>query len=549
MNKKIFRSTVAVTLLVLAASLALMIGILFDYFEEQMLRELKSEATYISHAVEHEDSAYLEDMDVGDKRITLIAPDGIVLADTSAERALENHGDRDEVQQAMETGTGKSVRYSETLMEKTVYYATRLEDGRILRISATRYSVAVVLLGLIHPLLLVLLFALLLAFLLSSRVSKSILTPINGLDLEHPEKNDTYEELIPLLSKISTQRRTIDKQLRDARQKQEEFRLICENMSEGLLLIDKNGNLLTHNTAAMQLLQTDDATGETVLALNRSKEFRDVVQTVLAGERAQQELLVDNCRLRLIANPVQEKNKTIGGVILILDITETANREQLRREFTANVSHELKTPLTSISGFAEMLQAGGTEEQVVMDFSKSIYEEAQRLISLVSDIIKITELDEDTLPFVKDPVDLYALSREVLKRLEPVANKSDITLTLLGGPATVEGAKKILDEMIFNLCDNAVKYNKNGGRVEVQVSETEQVVCLTVRDTGIGIPQGEQSSVFERFYRVDKSHSKEIGGTGLGLSIVKHGAMYHNAQVQMKSTEGEGTEVTLQFPK
>ena len=549
MNKKIFRSTVAVTLLVLAASLALMIGILFDYFEEQMLRELKSEATYISHAVEHEDSAYLEDMDVGDKRITLIASDGIVLADTSAERALENHGDRDEVQQAMETGTGKSVRYSETLMEKTVYYATRLEDGRILRISATRYSVAVVLLGLIHPLLLVLLFALLLAFLLSSRVSKSILTPINGLDLEHPEKNDTYEELIPLLSKISTQRRTIDKQLRDARQKQEEFRLICENMSEGLLLIDKNGNLLTHNTAAMQLLQTDDATGETVLALNRSKEFRDVVQTVLADERAQQELLVDNCRLRLIANPVQEKNKTIGGVILILDITETANREQLRREFTANVSHELKTPLTSISGFAEMLQAGGTEEQVVMDFSKSIYEEAQRLISLVSDIIKITELDEDTLPFVKDPVDLYALSREVLKRLEPVANKSDITLTLLGGPATVEGAKKILDEMIFNLCDNAVKYNKNGGRVEVQVSETEQVVCLTVRDTGIGIPQGEQSSVFERFYRVDKSHSKEIGGTGLGLSIVKHGAMYHNAQVQMKSTEGEGTEVTLQFPK
>ena len=549
MNKKIFRSTVAVTLLVLAASLALMIGILFDYFEEQMLRELKSEATYISHAVEHEDSAYLEDMDVGDKRITLIASDGIVLADTSAERALENHGDRDEVQQAMETGTGKSVRYSETLMEKTVYYATRLEDGRILRISATRYSVAVVLLGLIHPLLLVLLFALLLAFLLSSRVSKSILTPINGLDLEHPEKNDTYEELIPLLSKISTQRRTIDKQLRDARQKQEEFRLICENMSEGLLLIDKNGNLLTHNTAAMQLLQTDDATGETVLALNRSKEFRDVVQTVLADERAQQELLVDNCRLRLIANPVQEKNKTIGGVILILDITETANREQLRREFTANVSHELKTPLTSISGFAEMLQAGGTEEQVVMDFSKSIYEEAQRLISLVSDIIKITELDEDTLPFVKDPVDLYALSREVLKRLEPVADKSDITLTLLGGPATVEGAKKILDEMIFNLCDNAVKYNKNGGRVEVQVSETEQVVCLTVRDTGIGIPQGEQSSVFERFYRVDKSHSKEIGGTGLGLSIVKHGAMYHNAQVQMKSTEGEGTEVTLQFPK
>ena len=549
MNKKKFRSTVAVTLLVLAASLTLMIGILFDYFEEQMLRELKSEATYISHAVEHEGAAYLEDMAIGDKRITLIAPDGTVLADTSAERELENHGDRDEVQQAMETGTGKSVRYSETLMEKTVYYAIKLEDGRILRISATRYSVAVVLLGLMHPLMLVLLFALLLAFLLSSRVSKSILTPINGLDLEHPEKNDTYEELTPLLSKISAQRRTIDKQLRDAQQKQEEFRLICENMSEGLLLINKNGNLLTHNTAAMQLLQTGDATGETVLTLNRSKEFRDMIQAVLAGKRAHQELSVDNRCLRLIANPVQEKAKTIGGVILILDITETANREQLRREFTANVSHELKTPLTSISGFAEMLQAGGTEEQVVMDFSKSIYEEAQRLISLVSDIIKITELDEDTLPFVKEPVDLYAMSREVLKRLEPVADKSNITLSLHGASATVEGAKRILDEMIFNLCDNAVKYNKTGGKVEVQVSETEQAVCLTVRDTGIGIPQSEQSAVFERFYRVDKSHSKEIGGTGLGLSIVKHGAMYHNAQVQMESTEGKGTEVTLQFPK
>lgn len=548
MNKKIFRSSFIITSVVLLVSLGLMLGVLFKYFEQQILKELRSEAGYIAFAVENEGISYIDYFNNSDKRITIVDANGDVLADTLTEAEnLNNHSDRKEIQEALAEGEGTSVRYSDTLMEKTVYYAMQLKDGTILRIAATRYSVVAVLLGLMPPLIGVVAIALFLSYLLSRRVSRIITGPIYNLDLEHPASNETYEELTPLLGKISSQRKTIDQQQRTAQQRQEEFKLITENMDEGFLVIDNQTNLLTCNQAAIRLLEIDEVKNDSVLMLNRTKGFRKVIETALAGERAESDMTVEDRQYNLIANPVFEGEMIIGAVIVILDITERVKREQLRREFTSNVSHELKTPLTSISGFAEIMKSGGTAEETVMDFSSAIYEEAQRLISLVNDIMELSELDEKNVPFEKEDVDLYELAREVIERLRPSADKKEISLNLTGESVHVMGVRKILDEILYNLCDNAIKYNKIKGTVDVMFRSTKRRIAVTVMDTGIGIPKGEQSRVFERFYRVDKSHSKEIGGTGLGLSIVKHGVIYHDAEINLVSEEGKGTSVTIYF--
>ena len=550
MNSKIFRSNFITSLLVLIVTIVLIFGVLFEYFENQLTNELKSEATYISHALENEGEEYIDNFKNEKKRITLIDKNGVVLADTSAnEDELDNHSDRDEVKEAMKDGSGTSVRHSNTLMEKTIYYAVRLDNGNILRVSTTQQSIIVILLGLIYPIIIILVIALIITLILSYRVSKSIINPINALDLEHPENNDTYEELTPLLKKISAQKRHINEQIRTAEQKQEEFRLITENMTEGFLVIDNQANLLTYNSAALKLLDITDVQEGTVLMLNRTKGFRDTVQRVLTGEHSESTINIDDKHYNLIANPVYENDRVIGAVIVILDVTEYTNREKMRSEFTSNVSHELKSPLTSISGFAEIMMAGDVPSETVVDFSKTIYKEAQRLISLVSDIIKISELDEKNTGFEQEPVELFELSKSVTERMKPVAEKRNITLNVLGGTAKVMGVSKILEEMIENLVDNAVKYNKDNGTVDVIVTSSDNTCELVVRDTGIGIPQSEQSRVFERFYCVDKSHSKLVGGTGLGLSIVKHGAMFHDAQIKLESTEGKGTSISLIFNK
>ena len=547
MNKKIFRSSFLVALLVLTASIALIMGILYEYFETQLKNELKSEAAYISIAIENEGVSYLENTD-GEERITLIAPDGTVIIDTEANSEnLENHLDREEIQQALQNGSGTSIRYSNTLTEKIIYYAIKLQDGSILRISAKHYSVVTLLLGLSQPIVIVLIIALILSFVLSMRLSKSIVQPINQLDLEQPENNTVYEELTPLLSKISAQKRTIDRQLKEAVQKKEEFKLITENMSEGFIVIDKNMQVLTYNSSALQLLEMNEPVSGNVLVMNRTKEFREVVENALSGSRSEKEMQSGERSYNLIANPVYADNEVIGAVIVILDITERVKRDQLRREFTSNVSHELKTPLTSISGFAEMMMNGDTPDETVMDFSKSIYDEAQRLICLVQDIIRISELDEKSILFEKEAVDLFELSNEIAHRLKPQADQKNVKISVIGEKAEVVGVRKILDEMIYDLCDNAVKYNKENGLVDIILSYTENRVTLTVRDTGIGIPPAHQNRVFERFYRVDKARSKAIGGTGLGLSIVKHGANCHGADIILTSRENVGTTISIIF--
>lgn len=549
MTKKIFRSSLLTAFLVLAVSLFFVFGILYQYFEEHLINELKSKAEYISYTVEVGGADALEKISNENERITLISFDGTVIADTEANAdEMENHLGRTEVMEAIEKGSGTSVRYSNTLTEKIIYYAVKLPDGNILRVSVKHYTVITILLGLVQPILITLIVAAALCFVLSARVSKSIVKPINSLDLDEPENNDAYEELSPLLRKISRQKKVINEQLQTARQKQEEFRLITENMSEGFLVIDSQRNVLTYNSSAIKLLGISKALTGDVLAINRSSPFRNAVERALSGEHFENEMTLGENVYSIIANPVFAENKIIGAVIVVLDVTERVQLEKLRREFTANVSHELKTPLTSISGFAELMMNGVPVDDV-KDFSKSIYDEAQRLVTLVGDIIKLSKLDESSERFEREEVDLRELAESVVKRLKLASESKNVTVTI-DGNAQMIGVRNVLNEMIYNLCDNAIKYNKNGGSANVVISSNEEkrIVTLTVRDTGIGIPSYAQSRIFERFYRVDKGRSKSAGGTGLGLAIVKHAAACHNAEIQLKSEENKGTEITIIFP-
>lgn len=547
MNKRIFHASFVTSILALVISVGLIFGVLFEHFETQIFKELKSEAMYLAHAIKVQGAEYIDNFEKSEKRITLVDATGRVIKDTSADvNLLDNHAQREEIAEAMETGCGESARYSDTLMEKNLYYALRLENGDVLRVSATQSSVIVVLLELIQPLILIVLVTMLISFVLSKRASRAIVKPINNLDLDNPWENVVYDELTPLLRKMSAQKLTIERQIRDARQKQEEFRLITENMSEGLLVIDAYTNVLMYNQVALKLLDIKKMPLTSVLTINRKRSFREAVDKALTGERAQRTMAIEDKTYDLIATPVYEDEKIIGAVIVIVDITERERRDALRREFTSNVSHELKTPLTSISGFAEMIKAGDMPMETVVDFSQSIYDETQRLIGLVSDIIKITQIEEKSDIAKKEYVDIFAVAENVLMRLEPIAKKRNITMLLEGEKAVISGSGKIIEEIIYNLCDNAIKYNRDNGEVRVTVKNGEKVI-LSVEDTGIGIPIGERERVFERFYRGDKSHSKEISGTGLGLSIVKHGVLYHNAKISLESSEGKGSKFTIIF--
>lgn len=551
MFKKIFRSSLLTAMIVLLASIFLIMGILHGIFENQLEDQLQKETAFVATAIENEGISYFDNLSKDGDRVTLIDKDGTVLADSQVDVSkLENHGDREEVKQAETEGRGQSVRYSSTMTEKTVYYAQKLDNGQILRISADQFTIVTILLGISQPIAIVVIAAIVLSLILSMNVAKHIVEPINDLDLDDPMENTVYDELSPLLRKIAHQNSTIEEQLKEARQKQEEFRIITDNMSEGFIVIDNQMKILTYNAAALKLFGAEQKTPENILALSRSKPFRDAIYKSLDGEHSQAEMTTDERVYSIISNPVYDtEQEVIGAVIVVIDITEISRREQLRREFTSNVSHELKTPLTSISGFAEIMKSGGTDEATVVDFSRSIYDEAQRLISLVSDIIKLSELDDGTIEYEPETVDLYTLSLEIASRLSPRAQEKKIHFTVNGEKAEITGVKKILDEIIFNLCDNAVKYNRSGGDVKVSVKNSADTVTVTVSDTGIGIPTVQQDRVFERFYRVDKARSKSIGGTGLGLSIVKHGVMYHNAQISLESKENEGTTVVINFPK
>lgn len=551
MTKKIFRSMLLVCMVVLIAAIAGVMGVLYHYFSENIHNNLKSEAMYLAVAVEDEGVQYLDKIPKQSERITLIGEDGTVLYDNMADvTEMENHSDRLEFKNALQNGYGEASRYSGTMSERTMYYAVRLGNNQVLRVANTHYTVFTLMGGMIFPIVLILFGMLILSAVISSRVSRRIVEPMNQLDLEHPDQGKVYDELVPFVTKISRQKRTIKRQLTDAKKQQEEFSVITENMQEGFLVIDSETEVLSFNKSALKLLHADYfAPKQSVLTLNRSKEFCEVVEKVLDGNHTEKVLELGQKRCQLIANPVWEKGVVKGAIFVLIDVTEKIDRENLRREFTANVSHELKTPLTSISGYAEIIQNGFVRPEDVGKFAGKIFEESQRLITLVNDIIRISQLDEDRMPYEKEEIDLYEAVRETMEHLDAAAKQRGISVKLAGTHENVYSVRTILQEVLYNLCDNAIKYNKENGLIKVTVRDEEDEIKVTVKDTGIGIPQEDQERVFERFYRVDKSHSKEIGGTGLGLSIVKHGAASMGASISLESVLGEGTAITLAFPK
>lgn len=550
MTKKFFKSIMLVSGIVFILGLAFVMGILYRYFGNEIKDELKKEAAYLSVAVESQGQEYLENIKFKDSRVTYIAEDGTVLFDSQADAStMDNHSHREEIVEASRQGTGESYRLSNTLSDMTIYYAVRLSDNTILRVSSTQYSVLSLLYQLIQPMIIILVLMLILSGIFASGIAKKIVQPVNNLDLEHPEDNQAYEEVAPLLSKIHKQNRQIKEQLDNARQQQAEFTIIAENMQEGLLVIDKYTMILSGNSSVWKIFQTKEKTGESIYALDRSEDFRKVVENVLEGRHGDTVLKTKAGYIRLIANPVIRNEETVGAVLLFVNVTEQMERENLRREFSANVSHELKTPLTSISGFAEIIQDGFVKEEDIKVFAGRIYKEAQRLIQLVEDVIKISQLDEGEIPLEWQSEDLYSISRDVLGNLKDVAQKQQVQLYIEGERTILRTVRTILEEVLYNLCDNAIKYNVPGGIVQILLSEDADNVKLTVKDTGIGIPREDQDRVFERFYRVDKSHSKEIGGTGLGLSIVKHGVMFLGGTIDIFSEEGKGTEISMIFPK
>lgn len=549
MKKRIFRGMFLQSCLIVSLSVVIIMGMLYRYFSKITMQEIKNELTFISVGVEQNGIDYLEALGDGNSRITWIAENGDIIYDNQMDESqMENHKDRDEVVAALKEGNGESYRFSNTLGKMSYYYATLLEDNSVLRISGTRYTVVSLLMGMVTPILLVIVIASVVSMIISIKISENITRPVNEIDLRNLDKVDTYEELSPFIRKISHQNRKIQSQVNELRQKQQEFDTITENMSEGLLMFDEKTDVIFYNTTAMKLLGAEDIVGkQSVYVLNRSETFINSVNLALKGEHSECNINLNDRIYQIIANPVYNENKLAGGIIIIVDITEKEEREHLRREFSANVSHELKTPLTSISGFAEIMKSGMVNEEDMKKFAGNIYNEAKRLITLVGDIIKLSKFDESSEKAVFEDVNFKEIVYDNVKRLLQVAEGKNVEIIADCQEINIKGISSVIDEMVYNLIENAIKYNKENGTVTVSLKNEDNHVKFTVEDTGIGIPYGEQQRVFERFYRVDKSHSKEIGGTGLGLSIVKHGAAMHNANIELTSEPGKGTKIVVIF--
>ena len=538
MTGKIIRSSFSLALLVLLAGACLFSGILYSYYEKQSFASLSQEALQIRQTLEYIAPDQIRSSD----RVTLIASDGTVLYDSVAKATdMDNHLSREEVACALQEGTGTSSHYSSTVLKKNLYYALRLQNGTILRLSREQSSLGAMLLNMAWPIAVTVAGLLLLAAALSVRLARQITKPINAISPDDPQ--NVYPELQPLTQRLRQQKDTIRQQMDELGKRMREFSAMTENMSEGFLLIDLHGQVLTENHSAATLLPA----GADNIAKCREEQLRQAARQALAGQRCERLLQQGERTLSVMASPVLESGQVTGAVVLTMDVTEREQREKLRREFSANVSHELKTPLTSISGFAELMSQGLVPEDKVREFSRDIQKECVRLTNLVEDIMDLSRMEEGG-EMEWEGVDLYALCDEVLQSLMPVANKQEISLHLAGDEQTVRGVRQVLHEMIYNLCDNAIKYNRHGGNVTVTVGESGHRALVTVKDTGIGIPYDHQSRVFERFYRVDKSHSRAIGGTGLGLSIVKHAAALHDAEVKLQSQPEQGTVITVLFP-
>ena len=549
MTKKIFKSILIVAGTVLLASIVIIMGCLYEYFSNIQKDKLADELDIAASAVELYGTDYLKNIDSERYRITWIQADGKVIYDTQAGAdRMENHADRQEVKQALAEGEGSSSRYSDTLMEKTSYYARLLDDGSVLRVSTTYATAGLLVLGMLQPILVVLIAALVLSGILARRISKRIVEPMNSIDLDRPLENDTYEELSPLLNRINQQHKEIEMQMRYLKQRTDEFTQITKSMKEGLILLDNKGNVLSINEAAQNILETDSSCiGQNFLSIERSRSINHAIAKAFEDGHSEEYAEYAGREYQIDISRIESDGDIVGAVLLAFDITEQQNAQRNRREFTANVSHELKTPLQGIIGSAELIENGMVKPEDMPRFTGHIRKEASRLVTLIEDIIRLSQLDEGR-QMPSEQVDLFELADEVKSVLEGACEAKNINMKLMGEHVCVDGVKRLLYEIIYNLCDNAVKYNNEGGIADIDISSDEKNAYITVRDSGIGIPQDKQERVFERFYRVDKSHSKESGGTGLGLSIVKHAVSYHNGTVSMKSEPGNGTEIRVALP-
>ena len=549
MTKKIFHSILLVACTVLLACYLVILTSLNDYFTSLRKSQLKTQLSFASTAVEDEGIEYLKNLENGEYRLTLIDTDGTVLYDTNADAAtMENHSDRREFQEAFLSGYGESHRYSRTLTEQTYYFAKKLSDDRVLRISTSQVTIVSLLLGMLQPLLVITFLAILLSVFLAKRASRNLVRPLNNLDLNDPLSNDVYEELSPLLRHMAQQNKQIALQMDELSRSQNEFNAITSNMSEGLIVLNKDGVVVSLNTAARKIFEAEeDSIGKDFLTIDRTPEISRAIKETLSGKKQELEYEKNGRNYDLCINKIVEKDEVIGVLLLAIDNTEKIQAEQNRREFTANVSHELKTPLQSIIGSADLIESGLVKPEDMPRFIGHIKTDAARLVSLVSDIIRLSQLDENT-EMNWETVDALSVAKEALEMVGPIAESRNISLTIKGEPAPLTSVHKLLYDIIYNLCDNAVKYNKDGGFVKVDVKTAGDKVQVAVSDNGVGIAPADQSRVFERFYRVDKSHSRESGGTGLGLSIVKHAVAYLKGSISLESTLGKGTTITVSFP-
>ncbi len=549
MTKKIFHSLCLVAFTVFLASVVLIMVVLYGYFSRIEQTQLRMQTQLAAQGVELGGMKYFDDMDIRDYRITWIDEDGSVLYDSDADNdTMENHLERAEVQQALSSGFGESQRYSSTLMERFLYAAQRLEDGTVLRLAIAQNTVLTMLLGVGQGFAAVIVIALIASVLLARRLSRRIVQPLNAVDLDRPLENEGYEEISPLLRRLDGQQSQLKAQQTELQRRQNELEAIIGGMSEGMILLDQTGRVLAINPAAMNLLGAEGScTGKDLISLSRDLDIQHALNRALAGSREEKSVTIRDRQYLINANPIISEGKVSGAALLLLDITEKAEAERMRREFTANVSHELKTPLQTISGYAELIQNGIAKQEDVQPFAGKICAEAQRMMQLISDIISLSHLDEDMGDMHFENTDLYAVSESVVRDLQARAGKASVALSLTGGPAPISGIPQLVHSIVFNLCDNAIKYNREGGHVTVDARGDGTGAVLTVSDDGIGIPPDQQERIFERFYRVDKSRSKASGGTGLGLSIVKHAALVLGAEISLESNLGKGTVITVRF--
>ncbi len=551
MTKRIFRTILIVAVCVLLAAVVLFMTILYDYFSAVGQNQLRTQLDLASQGVINEGAGYFDGLDAKNYRITWIGTNGKVLFDSASEaEEMENHFQREEVKEAFAEGYGEDSRYSSTLTERYLYSAKRLPNGTVLRMSVTQNSLLVLTLGMLQPICVIFAAAFILSVVLASRLSKKIVKPLNELNLDEPLNNEEYDELSPLLRRIDVQQRQIQRQKKELERKQSEFDTVTRGMTEGIVLLNQKSAILSINRAAAQLLEasTFDA-GKDILTVNRRPELTELLRKAQSSGHCETVMDFESGIYQLSASPVVSDGKMIGTVLLMFDATEKEKNEQIRREFTANVSHELKTPLHAILGSAELMANGMVKTEDIPTFSTRIYTETQRMIRLVEDIIRLSHLDEGAEDMKHEETDLLSIADSVVESLKPEAENSGMTMELRGEKTVIQGIPQLLESIVYNLCDNAIKYNRKGGSVSVEVKSDNEFAVLTVSDTGIGIPPEHRERIFERFYRVDKSHSKEIGGTGLGLSIVKHAARLHHAEIDLKSVVEVGTTVTVKFPK